>query len=61
MKGEEYLTVSQVAEKLNLTENYIYRLAKLENDPIPSVRIGRRVRFGLRQVEKWLESRSRKC
>ena len=61
MNGEEYLTAYQVAKKLNLTENYIYRLARLEDNPIPHVRIGRCIRFGLEKVEKWLESKTRKC
>lgn len=62
MRGEpetnSYLTAAQVARKLNLSNHYVYRLAREKR--IPSVRIGRYVRFSKTALKKWLE-RKRRC
>lgn len=55
---EDYLTAWQVAERLQLSLPYIYRLAKKKDDPIPHTRIGRKIRFSRRALEKWLEART---
>ena len=52
----EYLTAEEVAQKLNFTTNYIYRLAKAGE--IPHVRIGRTVRFSEAELEIWLADRT---
>lgn len=57
---ENLITVKQLAEKLQITENYIYQLVrqKEKENPIPHIRIGRRVRFDPAEIEKWLEERT---
>ena len=53
----EYLTAGQVADNLNLTVNYVYALARRDEDPIPHVRIGRCVRYPWAKVKEWLEKK----
>ncbi len=56
MSLTQYLTAEQVAERLGLTQNYIYRLAK--TGEMPHVKIGRRVRFPEDEFDKWLADRT---
>ncbi len=52
------LTVDQVAEILNVPPRRVYELAKSGN--LPSVRIGRLVRFSRRAIEDWMARLERK-
>ena len=53
-----YLTAGQLADKLNLTVNYVYALAREKgDDTIPHVRIGRCVRYPWGMVVEWLEKK----
>jgi len=49
---DDYLTVTQLAEKLNLSRATIYRLM---DQGLPSVRVGHARRFLARAVEAWCE------
>jgi excisionase family DNA binding protein len=53
---DEVLTVTQLAQQLQISRSYIYR--HLDGlDPIPHHRLGRAIRFRLADVEQWLEAR----
>jgi excisionase family DNA binding protein len=43
-----------IAELLCVKRKRIYELARRPDDPLPSVRIGRAVRFVRAQVEEWV-------
>jgi excisionase family DNA binding protein len=43
-----------IAELLCVKRKRIYELARRPDDPLPSVRIGRAVRFVRQQVEEWV-------
>jgi len=53
---EKLLTVEQVADYLQVKPSTIYQWTHLGF--IPHVKLGNRIRFGVSQVEKWLEERS---
>ena len=50
------LTVSEVAEILNISERQVYKLASL--NLIPSFRIGSSIRFDPSQVAHWLRQKA---
>jgi excisionase family DNA binding protein len=50
----QHYTVDEVADRIQLSVNYIYRLAR--TGKIPCTRIGRHVRFSERDLEVWLDS-----
>jgi excisionase family DNA binding protein len=53
----EILTVEQVAEWLHVTPSWVRAHANGNRRPqIPSIKIGRHVRFRREDVERWLES-----
>lgn len=59
---EPLLTVDEVAELLQLSEYQIYELAKprtrsglMREHPLPSVKIGRSVRYRRSDIDAWLE------
>lgn len=58
---ESLLTVDQVAELLQLSEYQVYELAKpqtrsglVRQHPLPSVKIGRSVRYRRSDIDAWL-------
>jgi excisionase family DNA binding protein len=53
----KHLTAEQVAERLGISRYDVYQLAK--RDAIPHLRIGRRVRFRLTDLERWEATRRR--
>lgn len=48
-----------IAELLCVKRKRIYELARRPDDPLPSVRIGRAVRFARQQVEEWVAGQAR--
>ena len=50
------LTVSEVAEILNISERQVYKLASL--NIIPSFRVGSSIRFDPSQVAAWLRQKA---
>lgn len=49
----EYLNVRSLARMLDVADQSIYKWAK--DGTIPSVRVGRSLRFSRQAIEKWLE------
>jgi len=49
----EYLKVPEVAAELRIARSRVYEL--VGEGEIPSVRIGRSVRVGRNELERWLE------
>ena len=47
------LTATDVAERLGVTEDAVYRLTRLK--VLPSVRVGRLIRFDEQTLEAWIE------
>ncbi len=56
-RDERLLTVSEVSERLQVSRNAVYELAR--NPDFPAVRIGRSIRFSWPQVETWLADNGR--
>ena len=52
----EVMTVSEVAEYLRINPQTVYRKAKAGE--LPSVRIGRAIRFRRSELEAWLKTLS---
>lgn len=51
---EKLLTLQQIAQKLQISETTLYKLAR--NGKIPAIKIGNQWRFKMEDIEKWLES-----
>jgi excisionase family DNA binding protein len=61
------LTADEVAAFLKISKQQVYELAKprtrsgeVRNNPLPSVRFGKTVRFRASDVEAWIEKLARK-
>jgi excisionase family DNA binding protein len=52
MKG--LLTLRQVAQKLQISETTLYKLAR--KGKIPAIKVGNQWRFKIEDIDKWLES-----
>jgi predicted DNA-binding transcriptional regulator AlpA len=52
--SQPLLDADVIAGLLCVKRKRIYELARRPDDPLPSVRIGRAVRFVLTQVEEWV-------
>lgn len=55
----ELLTITQLSERLQVSERKIYELTRRKNRerqrvPLPCIRIGRCVRFKAEEIDKWL-------
>jgi len=50
---EKLLTLQQVSEKLQISENTLYKLAR--KGEIPAIKIGNQWRFKAQDIERWLE------
>lgn len=57
--SDEVLNIKQLAERLQLSERTIYRLAK--TGEIPGFRVGKAWRFPLAQVDQWMEEEVEKA
>ena len=49
---KDLLSISQAATLLNISKSTLYKWAELRK--IPSVKLGRCVRFDIADVEKWI-------
>jgi excisionase family DNA binding protein len=52
----DYLTAEEVAERVQVSAPTVYRWS-LDDPSMPTLRIGRTVRFPAERLEKWLRSR----
>jgi excisionase family DNA binding protein len=50
------LTLADLAERLNVTPKVVYGL-RYRGEAPPAIRVGRELRFDLRDVEAWEEAR----
>ncbi|MFQ5834579.1 MAG: helix-turn-helix domain-containing protein [bacterium] len=55
---EELLTIQELSKILKISPKTIYRL--VHEDSIPHLKIGGSIRFNQRQIEVWLQRKSRK-
>ena len=55
--ADEYLTLSKVAARLNLSTRTIRTRVGDSSDPLPAYRIGGRLLFRWSEVEAWLDRR----
>jgi excisionase family DNA binding protein len=55
--AEPLLTAQQVAGLLGVPRTSVYEYARRTADPLPTVRVGRHVRFRRAAVEQWLARR----
>jgi excisionase family DNA binding protein len=51
---DTFLTVKEVCEWLNLKRSFVYRLAN--DGELPSMRIGRLVRFRKSDIDAWIKN-----
>ena len=57
MFDDDALTAEEVAEMLRVSKNSVYRLA--QSGELASYRVGRKLRFTLRDVEEYIQKRTR--
>lgn len=56
---EQILTLSEIAERLKVSERWIYEKSRTRcRNPLPVIRIGRYLRFYWCDVSDWLRSQS---
>lgn len=58
--SDPLIDADSVAELLCVKRKRIYELARRPDDPLPSVRIGRAVRFVRRRVEEWVAGQAQR-
>jgi excisionase family DNA binding protein len=59
MTYEPYMTAKELAAYLKLNPQTVYRKAKKKGeDKLPSVRIGRSIRFNKNDINNWLNKNS---
>lgn len=51
--AERLLTAQEVADRLRVSQETVYRMARRVNNPLPAVRIGDCVRFHWPQIAAW--------
>ncbi len=56
---QRLLVADEVAELLNIKRSRVYELSRREQDPLPSLKLGKAKRFSRSQVEQWLGRQSR--
>jgi excisionase family DNA binding protein len=56
--GQRLLTAKQVADMLQMSEEFIHEVAR--RGDLPCVRLGRYRRFKVNEVNEWVESKSTK-
>jgi predicted DNA-binding transcriptional regulator AlpA len=60
MSDERLLTPDQLAEKYQVPKSWAYHQTRQTGpDAIPRVRVGKYVRFPEKQVEAWIQTRSK--
>ena len=50
---KELLTLQQVAQRLQISETTLYKLAR--KGEIPAIKVGNQWRFKIDEIDKWLE------
>jgi excisionase family DNA binding protein len=50
---ERPMTTTQVARVMNISKTTIVNLAKREDNPLPSIRVGKHYRFFLSDIRKY--------
>ena len=54
----QILTLAQLAERLQVSERWIYEKSRRRNlDPLPVIRLGRYLRFDWGDISSWIEQR----
>lgn len=51
---ETLLTLQQVAQRLQISETTLYKLAR--RGKIPAIKVGNQWRFKIEDIDKWIES-----
>ena len=51
---EKLLTLQQIAQRLQISETTLYKLAR--DSKIPAIKVGNQWRFKLEDIDSWLES-----
>jgi excisionase family DNA binding protein len=51
---EKLLTIEQIAEKLQISDTTLYKLAR--SGKIPAIKVGNQWRFKMEDIDRWLES-----
>lgn len=51
---EKLLTLQQVAQRLQISETTLYKLAR--RGKIPAIKVGNQWRFKIEDIDRWLES-----
>ena len=54
------MTRKQVAKYLNLSIPTVAQLEQRRENPLPSLRVGKRVLYPVRLVDEWIESQARR-
>lgn len=54
---EKLLTKNELSEALNVSVSLINKLCK--NEDFPKIKIGKAIRFNLKDVMKWIEEKSK--
>ena len=55
MDQEKLLTLKEIAEQLNVKESWLK--AMIFRNEIPYIKIGKHIRFGQSEIQKWVEER----
>jgi excisionase family DNA binding protein len=56
----QILTLSEIAERLKVSERWVYeKTRKRSQNPLPTIRIGRYLRFDWTSVSAWLRQQER--
>ena len=54
------MTRKQIAQYLNLSIPMVARLERREENPLPCLRVGKKVLYPIRMVDEWLARESRR-
>jgi excisionase family DNA binding protein len=49
------MTPDEVASLVRVPRSSVYEYARRSHDPLPSIKVGRHVRFRAGEVEEWLD------
>ena len=65
LDSKHILTPEQIAERLKVKVSWVYeqtrkRASRRNTDPLPSIRMGKLLRFYWPEIEKWLAGRQSK-
>jgi len=58
MESQELLTVDELAQRLKVPPSWVYGYSRRRGpDSIPKIKVGKYLRFELREVKNWLEKK----